>query len=573
MMKKRLTNKILLTYFLIVILPICIVYGFFVVVLFTRTFYSETEKYRYELDMAVNDLETELKKLENIADSILQNGYIKEFLRYQYNTDWEPMYDYMSNVQHQIHSYINYNQNIDTIKFYSDNIRLNPGGYFLNFDMLPTLKTRIYKGFWILDNENKLHYFLGKLDETYKNIDYAVEIITESEVIISFQKILKLNDKSEICLADKEDQIIYGNFPAEIKVEEINTYTDTGFIQSGKYCFIKADIKSLNMIVVLYADSLDMAYESMLLLLFAGALLFIVLFILLIAYLQYNLRFAKRLVLFTSYIRSMPDEEYEPYSSDEGEDEIGKLVSVFNALVLRTNNLVNMVQKKEILRRKAELDAYQSKIEPHFLYGTLESLRMLALNNDDMEVSDGILDLAKLMRYSLTSNQISTLRSELNQVRRYLNLQKIRLADRLKWEIIVQDEDLLNHQCPQFLLQPIVENSINHGIEKVRRGGSIVISIWKEGDITVISVADSGAGIDREQMDMINKLLKESSSVNNLMQKENEDKDKGYALYNICMRMKLYYGKDSTLELKNNEPVGTICTLRLSDVINEIIQD
>ena len=142
--------------------------------------------------MAVNDLETELKKLENIADSILQNGYIKEFLRYQYNTDWEPMYDYMSNVQHQIHSYINYNQNIDTIKFYSDNMRLNPGGYFLNFDMLPVVKTKIYNGFWILDDENKLHYFLGKLDETYKNIDYAVEVITESEVIINLLEILYL---------------------------------------------------------------------------------------------------------------------------------------------------------------------------------------------------------------------------------------------------------------------------------------------------------------------------------------------------------------------------------------------
>ena len=571
MMKKRLTNKLLLTYFLVVILPICVVYGFFVVVLLTRTFQSETEKYRYELDMAVNDLETELKKLENIADSILQNGYIKEFLRYQYNTDWEPMYDYMSNVQHQIHSYINYNQNIDTIKFYSDNMRLNPGGYFLNFDMLPVVKTKIYNGFWILDDENKLHYFLGKLDETYKNIDYAVEVITESEVIINFQKILKLNDKTEVCLIDKEEQILYGKLPVEIKKEEMSTYTGFGFIRSGKYCFIKADIKTLNMIVVLYADSVDMAYESLLLLLFDGALLFLVLFILLIAYLQYSLRFAKRLVSFTSYIRSMPDEEYEPYSSDEGEDEIGELVSVFNALVLRTNNLVNMVQKKEILRRKAELDAYQSKIEPHFLYGTLESLRMLALNKDDMEVSDGILDLAKLMRYSLTSSQISTLRSELNQVRRYLNLQKIRLADRLNWEIVVQDEDLLNQQCPQFLLQPIVENSINHGIEKVRRGGSIVISVWKEGDIIVISVADSGAGIDQEQMNMIRKLLKESSSMNNLMQKENEDK--GYALYNICMRMKLYYGKDSTLELKNNDPVGTVCTLRLSAMINEIIQD
>lgn len=83
--------------------------------------------------MAVNDLETELKNLENIADAILKNGYITEFLRYQYDTDWEPMYDYVSNVQYQLHSYINYNQNIKTIYFYGDNIRLNPGGYFKSF--------------------------------------------------------------------------------------------------------------------------------------------------------------------------------------------------------------------------------------------------------------------------------------------------------------------------------------------------------------------------------------------------------------------------------------------------------
>ena len=141
------------------------------------------------------------------------------------------------------------------------------------------------------------------------------------------------------------------------------------------------------MSAVMYSDVFDMAYESLVLLLVAGALLFLVLFILLIAYLRYSLRFARRLVSFTAYIRSMPDEEYEPYPVEEGTDEIGELVSVFNSLINRTNTLVNMVQKKEILRRKAELDAYQSKIEPHFLYGTLESLRMLALNNEDEEVA------------------------------------------------------------------------------------------------------------------------------------------------------------------------------------------
>lgn len=92
--------------------------------------------------MAVNDLETELKNLENIADAILKNGYITEFLRYQYDTDWEPMYDYVSNVQYQLHSYINYNQNIKTIYFYGDNIRLNPGGYFKSFSDLLVEKAK-----------------------------------------------------------------------------------------------------------------------------------------------------------------------------------------------------------------------------------------------------------------------------------------------------------------------------------------------------------------------------------------------------------------------------------------------
>lgn len=561
MIKKRLTNKLILVYFLVVILPICAVYFVFVILLFSRTLQSESEKYQYEIDMAVNDLETELKNLENIADAILKNGYITEFLRYQYDTDWEPMYDYVSNVQYQLHSYINYNQNIKTIYFYGDNICLNPGGYFKSFSDLPVEKAKIYKGIWKLDQNNELHYFFGKYDNTYTNLEYAVEIVIEKELLINFLKLLHLNDNSAVCLIDGQGDIYYGKPLTDWKEDPADNPA-----WHGRYCVIESEIKPLRMSAVIYSDVFDMAYESLVLLLVAGALLFLVLFILLIAYLRYSLRFARRLVSFTAYIRSMPDEEYEPYPVEEGTDEIGELVSVFNSLINRTNTLVNMVQKKEILRRKAELDAYQSKIEPHFLYGTLESLRMLALNNEDEEVAKGILDLAKLMRYSLTSSQTSTLEKELNQIKRYLNLQKLRLSDRLEWTINVEDEELLNLTCPQFLLQPIVENSIKHGIEKVRRGGSIVINVHKTGKEIIISVTDSGAGIEKERMENIRKLLSESSSNHNPLQME----DKGYALYNVCMRMKLFYGNGFSLEIGNNEPAGTVCTMHLSQIAEDI---
>ena len=191
---------------------------------------------------------------------------------------------------------------------------------------------------------------------------------------------------------------------------------------------------------------------------------------------------------------------------------------------------------------------------------------MLALNNEDEEVAKGILDLAKLMRYSLTSSQTSTLEKELNQIKRYLNLQKLRLSDRLEWTINVEDEELLNLTCPQFLLQPIVENSIKHGIEKVRRGGSIVINVHKTGKEIIISVTDSGAGIVKERMENIRKLLSESSSNHNPLQME----DKGYALYNVCMRMKLFYGNGFSLEIGNNEPAGTVCMMHLSQIAEDI---
>ena len=124
-------------YFLVVIVPICIVYLIVVFFLFIRSVHSEQERQKYELELAVNDLEMKLNKLENLAGSILQNDYVIRFLRYPYDSDWEPMYYYLGDVQHQLHSYINYNPYLAGLCLYSDYVRLNPGGYFQSFSSLP----------------------------------------------------------------------------------------------------------------------------------------------------------------------------------------------------------------------------------------------------------------------------------------------------------------------------------------------------------------------------------------------------------------------------------------------------
>lgn len=544
-MSKGLTSKLMRAYFVVVILPICIFYLFFVAVLFLRTFRSESDRNGYQLELAVNELELKLNKLENLADSIRQNSYIDRFLRYPYDSVWEPMYDYLDTVQYQLHSYINYNPYIRTLRFYSDAVKLNPGGYFYPVSALTVEYEEAARGSWVLE-EGKLHYYLGWNQESLK-LEYAVEVEAEETLLAEFVQQLGIKENSMVRLIGEDGEICYDGGCGRLAAA-----------RAGRYKKLEAAIPSLGLKAEIYLDVFELVSESLLPFLWTGLLLFAALFLLLLIYLRYSLHFARRLVRFTAYIRTMPENGYEPYPISEGEDEIGELVRVFNGLVDRTNTLVNIVQKNEILRRRAELDAYQSKIEPHFLYGTLESLRMLALKKGDVQVADGIFNLARLFRYSLTSSRESTLEKELSQVERYLELRKLRMEERLDWKISIEEE-LRKWACPNFLLQPIVENSVKHGIEKLRRGGTVSIDIRRWQEAVVISVTDNGAGISEEQKRTINDLILQSSTEHNPLQEE----DKGYALYNICMRVKLFYGKESTLRIDNAVSGGTVCRLWL----------
>lgn len=486
-----LRKRLIHAYFIVVIFPISAVYLIAVFVLFMGTVHSQEERRKYELELAVGGLEMDLNKIENLAGSVLQNDYVAQFLRHSYDSDWELMYDYLGYMQYQLYSYINYNPHIFTLHLYSDNVRLNPGGFFSPLDSFPVSIKHAMQGRWKADGEGRFHYYLGKSNQL--KMEYAAEIVTDEELLEGFFQQAGM----QVMLVGKDGKL-YG----------ANQYENNPVSERGKrFKKLEVPIPSLRVTAVVYLDIWEMALEAVLPPLLAGLFLFVAL-------------------------------------------------SGFLRICLK---FVNIFQESDILRKKAELDAYQSKIEPHFLYGTLESLRMLALRSGDVPVADGIFNLAKLLRYSLTSSDESTLRKELMQVERYLELQKIRLEDRLFWEIRVQDDKLLDQSCPPFLLQPVVENSIRHGIEKLRKGGKIEIAIKKELMAVVISVSDDGAGISEEKKRLINGLIENSTSDYNPLQGE----DKGYALYNIGMRIRLFYGKESTLRIENRSTGGTVCRMWL----------
>ncbi len=229
-------------------------------------------------------------------------------------------------------------------------------------------------------------------------------------------------------------------------------------------------------------------------------------------------------------------------------DVIGKLADNFNKMVTEIKELLNKVKDDQQEIRKYELKALQAQINPHFLYNTLDSFSWMARAKKYDEIIKITVALSNFFRLSLNKGQdITSIKKEIEHVKNYLTIQKLRYPNKFECKINFA-EDLYRKECLKLILQPLVENSLLHGLEKVDSGGLIVINGKKSGNDLVIQVYDNGSGFDPEQMeDMIN----------------SNDIDYGYALKNVKNRIEIYYGLDYGLSFYCHDCGGACVEVRL----------
>lgn len=192
----------------------------------------------------------------------------------------------------------------------------------------------------------------------------------------------------------------------------------------------------------------------------------------------------------------------------------------------------------EKLKTTAELGALQARINPHFLYNSLNSIASLVHSDPDKAEEMTIL-LSKLFRYTTDRNNehFSSIADELEIVKTYLSIEQVRFGDRLKFSTEL-DKTLEDFQIPRFLLQPLVENAIKHGIAKISGEGRIEVKIYQKNEETILSVHDSGKPFPEEMAS-------------------------GYGLRSINDKLKLIYGKDAQVEIQNNgEYKAVIITIK-----------
>ena len=217
------------------------------------------------------------------------------------------------------------------------------------------------------------------------------------------------------------------------------------------------------------------------------------------------------------------------------------------------NTLIRQVYQEKIAQKNAEVQALQAQINPHFLYNTLDSINWMLIDREEYDISDIILSLAGLMRYSIEDeNAFVPLEKEIGYVLCYLKIQKNRLEERLEY-FVEAEENLTDAQVPKLILQPIVENAITHGIEPRNRNGNIRITIKDLGDEMLISVEDNGIGMTPEQL----KHLKEE------MPDIEKEGHTGIGIRNVDRRIRLHYGEPYGITIESTYGKGTIVSLRI----------
>lgn len=265
-----------------------------------------------------------------------------------------------------------------------------------------------------------------------------------------------------------------------------------------------------------------------------GALLFLALLLL-------TLRFSSQLTTpIARLAHSMEDiERLSELSLVRNEiSETRVLTNSYNRMIKKIKQLMRELEQNQQELRQSEITALTDQINPHFLYNTLDTIVWLAEFKDNEKIISLTKSLAAFFRLSLNQGKaLVSLRDELEHARQYLIIQKERYGDKLAFTIAA-DENLLNLQVPKIILQPLVENSIYHGIKPMDGSGLVEITASQAEGFLLLSVKDNGVGFDGQAKE-------------------------GIGLSNVEKRIRLYYGENSGLEIRSIPGVRTTVVLRM----------
>ncbi|MDU5105799.1 MULTISPECIES: cache domain-containing sensor histidine kinase [unclassified Clostridium] len=384
---------------------------------------------------------------------------------------------------------------------------------------------------------------------------YPITILIDGTVVVSGE----YEEGSKVIIVYNQDEVDYYNS----KKEEVST--KNSYAISDKFKVDKSFNNIFEVIVSvpiykIMAQSRDAVNKSI-------AIISITITISLVIILYFSKQFSKRFGILNEEMSKVVEGNFEIKESIDGNDEIAGLYKNLYTMVDSIKNLINEVYVKEIEQKKlivkqkdAEFKMLASQINPHFLYNTLETIRMRAFCNGDRELADIVKKLGKIMRRNLeVTNEVVTLKSELDMIQNYLEIQSLRFKGKVEYDFRLE-VDPEEYLILPLLLQPIVENAFVHGLESSTKLGKIEVSIYDEVGYLIVEISDNGVGITKEKLDYINGKLDNYQNNNK----------KSIGISNVNERIKMFYGEEYGLYILSSLDIGTKVIILLPSKKGEI---
>lgn len=561
----------------IVILIVSIVFG-----IFFGTVASRRENARRELSMAASQISNDMKlfcaDIERVVDNLYNSPKMQEFF-----TEDDPQKRFIINqyVQDIINSTIYGNSSINSIRILQENYMLstagltNQHGIFFKvnndygvFDLKPE-KAFYSHVYWDEATEQPYIAYVRPVNAVRKNTGHSVGptekklfyVLCSLDRMQQYVNSVKITVPGLVIAVSENERVALSNNKALIG-EKAPAFEDTA---PQAYEAVSTSFEAMNLKIDMYVPVQSIYSESL-----VGLKETFIISALSIAIIcALGMWIAKNLTAPVSKLVS--DINNIEGSSGIKETRLGSYrLEEIDAIASYINDMLSRIQtansslmeansrlhQSVIAKKEAEIAFYQTQINPHFLYNTLECLRSLGQAYDVEEVQIISLAMAKIFRYSVKARDVVALAEEIECAKDYFEIIKIRFLNKYAISFKINDE-LLTKKVPKMILQPLVENAIGHGLNGRKSGGMIEISAAQEKNTLVLSVFDNGNGISKQKLDELTRHL------SLIAQGEQKDVKHGVALDNINRRIKLDFGDEYGLFIHSEEGTGTTVTIRL----------
>ncbi|WP_372629845.1 sensor histidine kinase [Cohnella sp.] len=376
-------------------------------------------------------------------------------------------------------------------------------------------------------------------------------IDVDAGVLDSFFQEMNLNKDDELYVLDGANRIYYSNRTEEKANAESSEAAFDRFDDDG-YLVFSDEIPYLSGRVLLRVSERNLFAQ----LTSTQSAVYIAIVVCAIALLAMGTLLSKRLASpirdVLQHMNKVEMGNLDTQIHSYGKDELGRLAFGFNRMVERLKIFINDAYVAEIKQKQAELNALKSQIRPHYLYNTLEVIRMNAVYNDDGEVADMILALSNQLKYVIDYGEDwVSIREELDHLNDYFHIIRVRYENRIDFRLNVADDVRMDYPILKLSLQPVVENAIQHGIRPKGGKGSVLVTIERTGDTLSATVYDDGVGMGEVQLQLLKDQLAEPNAP-----------AKNVGLKNVYDRIKTVCGDGYGLEISSMEHVGT--SVRLS---------